>query len=251
MLAGESLHPGGLELTSRAAARLGLGPGARVLDVGCGPGLSAEYLRSGGLRTFGVDYSRALAVEAAGRVPGAGFAAADAERLPFEDGSFDGLLSECVFSAVPDVEGAVREAARVLRAGGRIAVSDVVRDGPLPAELETLLSWIACAAGALTAEGYRDLLTAAGIRDVEMEDHSAGLEAMIAQARRRLGLLQGSVAAGLVDPGAGGLDPGLIEMGQAMLGLAAEAVRGGRLGYALLTGTRELTSGARAPHFEA
>ncbi len=238
MLAGESLHPGGLDLTERALAGLALDPGARVLDLGCGPGTTAELMCRRELRVVGLDYSRDLAAEAAARAPAAGFAVADAERLPFADASFDGLLAECVLSVLPDLEGAAGETARVLRPGGRIAVSDVVREAPLPEELDTLVSWIACAAGALPSEQYGDLLVTAGFRGLEVEDHSGALASMINRARRRLGLLQGSVAAGLVDPGGAGLDPGLIVLGQTLLGMAAGAVESGHLGYALLIATR-------------
>lgn len=238
LLVGDSLHPGGLDLTARAVEALGLPRGARVLDVGCGPGATGGLLRRAGLRTTGIDYSAPLVAEAAGRVPDAAFAAADGERLPFADGAFDGVLAECVLSVVPDVEAAARELARVLRPGGRVALSDVAREGPLPDELETFVSWIACAAGALPADGYRELLEGAGMGEVTSEDHGGALTRMIERARRRLALLQGSMAAGLLDPGPAGLDPGMADAGQRLLEMAAAAVREGGLGYVLVTGRR-------------
>lgn len=237
LLAGDSLHPGGLGLTARALGLMGLPSGALVLDLGCGPGATAEALRTAGYRPVAVDYSRSLAAEAARRA-GAPAAAADGERLPFADGSFDGLMAECVLSVIPDVARALHEAVRVLRPGGRVAVSDVTRAGELPSELDTFLSWIACAAGALPADGYREALAAAGVSDPVVEDHSGALAEMIDRARRRLGLLQGSVAAGLVDLSPAGLDPAVVEAGQRLLGRARRAIEEGALGYVLVVGTR-------------
>ena len=238
LLVGDSLHPGGLDLTAQAAGRAGWKPGDLVLDLGCGPGATEEWLRGRGFRPVGVDYSAGLASEAAARAPRSWFAAADAEHLPFEEATFDGLLAECVLSVVPDVSSAADEAARVMRPGGRIAISDVTRSGGLPPELDTFLSWIACAAGALPPDGYGELLEGAGFEDVEVEDQSEALVAMVAKARRRLALLDGSVSAGVVDLGNGGLDPGLLETGRRLLELAGAAVAAGRLGYILAVGTR-------------
>lgn len=238
LLAGESLHPGGLDLSRRAVERAGWTAEDRVLNVGTGPGATEEWMAARGIRPIGIDYSAALATQAAARVPAARFAVADGERLPFLDGSFDGVLAECVLSVIPDVEQAAAEAHRVLRPGGRMAVSDVTRSGDLPAELETFVSWIACAAGALPAEGYAAALGRAGFQVVLVEDHSGALGAMVAKARRRLALFDGSVAAGLIDLGPTGLDPGLVQAGRMLLGSAAETVEAGRLGYTLVVAER-------------
>lgn len=115
--------------------RLGIGPGTRVLDVGCGSGRhSGEALRRGA-RVTAVDASAAEVEKASGLLqamseqgeapPGAGFEAvvADARRLPFSSGSFDVVIVSEVFEHIPDDVRAMAEISRVLRAGGTAAVS--------------------------------------------------------------------------------------------------------------------------------
>ncbi len=235
LLAGKALRPGGLALTERALAELGLSPGDRVLDVGCGPGTTLGLLRGRGFGGVGVDLSPALAAEAASAGPAA---AADAERLPFPSGCFHAAFLECVLSAVPDKGAALAEAARVLRRGGALVLSDVTRSGPLPEPLASLAGWVACAAGALTAGGYAEAVTEAGLSVERLEDHDGAVGELIARARRRLALLQGALRAGLVeaDPVLGG--PDVLDLGQDLLGLAAEAVARGELGYVLLVARR-------------
>ena len=237
VLVGDSLHPGGPDLTAHLVACLGLPPGSRVLDLGCGPGATLETLASAGLAPVGADYSLPLATEAAVRAPRALVVVADGERLPFRDGSFDGVVAECVLSVIPDIHAAAREVARVVRRGGRVAISDVIREGPVPAVLDAFASRIACVGGALTAALYRAALRGAGFDGVEVEDRREALIEMIDRVRRRLALLQGSLAVGLLRPGTG-LNSGPVDAAQALLGQAAEAARAGSLGYAVLSGTK-------------
>lgn len=235
LLAGEALRPGGLELTARALDVLRLAPGARVLDVGCGAGATLGLLRARGFAAVGLDYSATLAAQAAQRAP---TARGDAERLPFRSRSLDAVLMECVLSAVPDKAAAASELGRVLIPGGTLLLSDVTREGRLPEPLDSLAGWIACAGGALTADGYRGLLSGAGFTVEVEEDHRAALAALVTQARRRLALLEGALGAGLVDPEGEGLDLGLIRLGHALLAQAADAVSAGALGYVVIVARR-------------
>src|SRR5262249_46360052 len=109
LLLGESFHPGGLELTARLGALLGLCPGKRVLDVAAGQGSSALSLAQRfGCQVLGVDFGsesvrRAnAAAKAAGLAHLVRFQQGDAERLPVEDASFDAILCECAFCTFPD-----------------------------------------------------------------------------------------------------------------------------------------------------
>jgi SAM-dependent methyltransferase len=231
LLAGDTLRPGDLELTWRALSHLDLPAGDRVLDVGCGPGSTIGLLTGAGLRAFGVDYSQALAAEAGLLGP---VALADAERLPFGPDVFDAVFIECVLSAVPDKRAALSEIRRVLRDDGVLALSDVVVDGPLPPPLDSVVGWVACAAGAENRKGYVELLEDAGLCVTLAEDHAAALTELLVQARRRLALLQGAMAAGLVAADPLLLNPGLVELGQELLGIALASVETGRLGYALM-----------------
>jgi arsenite methyltransferase len=230
ILAGDALHPGGPALTDRVLDLLDLPTGGRVLDVGTGPGLTRDLAMARGLRPVGVDLSPAFLHEARGGT----VAGADAERLPFAPTSFDGALAECVVSVIPDKARALAEFRRVVKPRGAVAICDVTADGPLPDEIRTLVGWIACAAGALSAEGYLQLLEQAGFGSFFVEDHRGALELMIAQARRRLSLIQGASRAGIVDVDQAGIPDAMLEVGQRLLGVAAEAVRSEILGYTLI-----------------
>ena len=235
LLAGEALRPGGLELTARAASVLQLPTGARVLDIGCGPGCTVAFLSSSRLRPVGIDYAPALAKEASLHGPAS---AGDAERLPFRADSFDAAFLECVLSAVPDKRTALSEVHRMLGPGAALVLSDVVVEGSLPAPLDSFVGWIACAAGAEPDDGYRRLLAETGFSVTLHEDHAAAMGELISQARRRLALLQGALRAGVVPPDPILPDENLLELGQGLLGTAARAVEGGALGYALFVGRK-------------
>lgn len=234
LLAGDSLHPGGSELTIRAFDLMDLPLRARVLDIGTGPGQARQVAAARGLLPIGVD----RAVGWPGDAAAGSLIGADAERLPFASGSFAGILAECVLSILPDKEAAVSELARVAAPAGRIAVSDVAREGPLPDALDTLIGWIACAAGALPADEYLHLLTAEGFRVLALEDHGPALQGFIGQSIRRLALLEGAMATGLVDGSAIGVPLELFELARRLLQEAGRATRDGVLGYVLIVGER-------------
>ncbi|NIO63969.1 MAG: methyltransferase domain-containing protein, partial [Gammaproteobacteria bacterium] len=82
------------------------------------------------------------------------FKEGDAERLPFEDGSFDVVISECSFCTFPDKERAAQEMARVLNRHGRMGMTDVTVSKPLPEDVQSLLAWVACLAGAVSPDIY-------------------------------------------------------------------------------------------------
>ena len=132
-VAGEIWRPGGPELTRRAlelaARRCGLAPGARLLDLGCGPGASLELLAGLGYRPLGLDRRThaAWAKRAAGaeRSPAVIFLQGDAACPPLADNSVDGVLSECVLSLLPDPLDALRGCRRTLRPGGALLLSDL------------------------------------------------------------------------------------------------------------------------------
>lgn len=235
LLAGDALRPGGVELTRWALDELALPEGSRVLDVGCGAGATLRLIQDLGLRPVGVDYSAALATEA-GAIGAT--AAGDAERLPLRSATFDAVFIECVLSAVPTKDLAAGELARVVTPGGAVVLSDVTLEGALPPPLESFVGWIACAAGALSAGGYAALLERAGLRIERSDDHREALTDLLAQARRRLALLQGAIGSDIVGTDGGGFAADAIDLGQTLLGLATEAVGAGTLGYALLIGRR-------------
>jgi arsenite methyltransferase len=241
MLLGDVFHPGGLDLTYHLGEVMGLGLGDRVLDVACGRGTSAVHLAEGfGCHVTGLDYgaenvaaAEALATdrELAHRTT---FRQGDAEGLPFEDGTFDVVVSECSFCTFPDKATAAAEMVRVLRSGGRLGLTDVTVNGTLPDEIQGLLAWVACVAGAGTPEDYVATLQAAGFADFVVEDHEDALLDMVADVRRKLLGVELTAKLGKVD--LGGLD---LDDGKRLARRAVELIESGVVGYTLITARKE------------
>ncbi len=196
LLAGPTLHPGGRRLTADLVDALALRPRARVLDIGSGTGATLAELTRRGFRACGIDYSNILAAQAIEHAP---VTVGDAEALPHTAGSFDAVLAECVFSALPDKPTALAEARRVLVPQGRILLSDVTVNGELPEPLRSVAAWAACVGGALSYEGYETQLRAHGFTTTSREDASDALKDLVNQAERRLAMLQGAMAAGVLE----------------------------------------------------
>ncbi|GAC1431333.1 MAG: hypothetical protein NVSMB65_04860 [Chloroflexota bacterium] len=236
LLLGDSFHPGGLALTERLGTLLALGPTTRVLDVAGGQGTSAVHLaRTFGCHVTAVDYSGAnvaatrVAAERAGQAHRVVALEGDAERLPVEDEAFDAVVCECAFCTFPDKQAAAAEFARVLRAGGRLGLSDLTRRGPLPSELDTLLAWVACIADARPPDEYAAYLEGAGLSVDTVEPHDEALREMVQGIRTRLMGAQLLIALKKVDLPV--LD---LARAQTMARSAAAAVGAGTLGYTLM-----------------
>ena len=155
-----------------------LKPGETVLDLGSGGGidvlLSAQRVAPGG-KAYGLDMTDemlALARENQKKA-GAGnaeFLKGEIENIPLPDNSVDVIISNCVINLSADKDRVLREAFRVLKPGGRFAVSDVVVRGEVPAEIRKNVElWIGCIAGALRDVDYREKLAAAGFESIDIE----------------------------------------------------------------------------------
>jgi ubiquinone/menaquinone biosynthesis C-methylase UbiE len=175
-------------------ALVDLRPGEVVLDLGSGGGidvlLSARRVGPTG-KAFGLDMTDEMLALARANAAQAGarnveFLKGEMEDIPLPEASVDVVVSNCVVNLSPDKDAVLRECFRVLRPGGRFAVSDVVVQGTaLPAELQAdAASWVGCLAGALTDAEFRAKLTGAGFADVEVEvTRVHGAEAWGAGAR--------------------------------------------------------------------
>ena len=170
-LLGGELHPGGVAVTRRTLELAELRAGERLLDVACGSGTSALLAANEfAAEVTGVEYGEdaVQAARAAASESGCServrFIQGDAERLPVADARFDVVLCECALCTFPDQRRAVAEFRRVLRPGGRLALSDVVvESGPLATGLTAAIAAIACLDGALSSAGYRRLLRQGGL----------------------------------------------------------------------------------------
>jgi arsenite methyltransferase len=155
-----------------------LNPGETVLDLGSGGGidvlLSARRVGPTG-KAYGLDMTHDMLALARENQKKAGlenveFLKGEIENIPLPDNSVDVIISNCVINLSGDKDRVLREAFRVLRPGGRFAVSDVVVRGEVPEEIRrSMLLWVGCIAGALSDSDYELKLKAAGFQQIELE----------------------------------------------------------------------------------
>lgn len=163
-----------------------LKPGETVVDLGCGGGLdvflAARRVGPSGW-AIGIDMTPEMLALARTNALRSGLAnvefhQATIDRLPLADGSVDCVISNCVINLASDKRVVFREIARVLKPGGRVALSDIALKRPLPDELgQSLAAYIGCIAGAILIDEYRAGLAAAGLDDVDVVDSRADLNA--------------------------------------------------------------------------
>jgi len=155
-----------------------LNPGEVVLDLGSGGGidvlLSARRVGPAG-KAYGLDMTDemlALANENKRKAGAANveFLKGEIEHIPLPNNSVDVIISNCVINLSADKDRVLREAFRVLKPGGRFAVSDVVTRGEIPSKIRvSVLLWAGCVAGALDEDEYRSKLAGAGFAQIEIE----------------------------------------------------------------------------------
>jgi SAM-dependent methyltransferase len=160
--------------------------GEVVVDLGCGGGLdvflAAKKVGPAG-KAIGIDMTPAMLERARRNAANSGatnveFHQATIDQLPLADASVDCVISNCVINLAPDKGAVFREIARVLKPGGRLAVSDISLKQPLPEEMgASLMAYIGCIAGAISLDDYRSGLLEAGFEAVEIIDSGADLNA--------------------------------------------------------------------------
>lgn len=156
----------------------GLQPSDTVLDLGSGGGLdcflAAKQVGALG-HVIGVDMTPEMLEKARANATRLGFTNVEfrqgyLENLPLEDASVDVIISNCVINLSPDKPQVFREVFRALKPGGRVAVSDIVTNGPLPESLRADMdAWGACVSGALDVKEYTLGLAQAGFTDVKVQ----------------------------------------------------------------------------------
>jgi SAM-dependent methyltransferase len=163
-----------------------LKPGEIVVDLGSGGGLdvflAAKKVGPDG-KAIGIDMTaamieRARSHAAAGGYTNVEFHQSTIDRLPLPDAYADCVISNCVLNLAPDKPAVFREIFRVLKPGGRLAVSDIALKGELPEEVaKSLAAYVGCIAGAIRIEDYHAGLTQAGFEAVQIVDSGADLNA--------------------------------------------------------------------------
>jgi ubiquinone/menaquinone biosynthesis C-methylase UbiE len=234
-LLGDSLHPGGIDLTLRMAQHLDLGDDRSVLDVACGRATSLKAIgKAWPVTGVGLDAGVDQPSPGSNGSRGIELHRGDAHDIPFDDGRFDAVLCECALSTFHDQARVLSEMRRILRPGGRLALSDMVVEGEVPEELEDWVNVGTCLAGAMGSSGYENALKQAGFRIVEHWDASEGLHEMIGRIKRNLLGFALAKATGNLP-----LDVNIdVTEGRALLRTAEQAVREGKIGYGVYIAER-------------
>ena len=171
-------------------AMASLRPGEVVVDLGCGGGLdvflAAHQVGPTG-KAIGIDMTPEMITRAKtnarngpdGRpYSNVEFHLSTIDRIPLADATADCIISNCVINLAPDKAAVFKEMFRVLRPGGRLAISDIALRQSLPKELaDNVAAWVGCIAGAISLQDYRDGLRAAGFAQVQVIDSGADLNA--------------------------------------------------------------------------
>jgi arsenite methyltransferase len=152
-------------------------PGQTVLDLGSGAGIdcffAAKKVGETG-KVIGVDMTPEMIERAQGsakrmNIQNVEFRQGFIEDIPVESNTVDVVISNCVINLSPDKAKVFNEAARVLKTGGKFAVSDIVTDGPIPEAIKQSLSaWAGCVAGAIEADEYINMMKRAGFTDISI-----------------------------------------------------------------------------------
>lgn len=239
LLLGESLHPGGLALTRQLGERIDLDESDHVLEIASGSGVSGTFLAG----TFGcqvteIDLSAKLVLEAAKQATGSNLrsislSVAAAENLPFRDGAFSAIISECSICTFPNKSRALSEAFRVLKSGGRVGISDPVVHGEIAGPLNDLIGQVLCLAGASEPSAYVDMLKANGFENIRMENRVDAIREMMEGIRKRLFLAELFAGVGKLQ-----VKKETLIHARRLLAEVKKYVDHGKVGYAIVTGEK-------------
>jgi len=172
VIPGDTLRPGGLELTQRGLDMCSFPAGAIILDAGCGAGATVSHLLERGFRPFGIDRSAMLLALGRAREPHLPLVRSSADHLPVRTASADGVLCECALSVTEAPDAALAEFHRVLKAGGRLVLSDVYARDPSGIPVLRTLPIECCLRGALDVSRLAETLDCSRFEIRLWEDHS-------------------------------------------------------------------------------
>lgn len=231
----EILHPGGLDTTGELARLCGVAEGATVLDVACGTGESACFLSDTlGARPVGLDAAESMIERARRKARARDLSVrllrGDAHRLPFREGTFDAVISECTLSLLKK-ERVLKEMVRVARRGRCVGIHEISWKSTAPVKLRARLAELE-GERPETLEGWRNLFEDCGLVEIKAFDRSELIPRWMKDSRKQLGL-RGRIRISLKILRRWGFK-GLLRT------LQSERVFGSKhLGYALLVGRKE------------
>jgi arsenite methyltransferase len=189
---GTTKHMGGFETTKELIELCHVDGDTYVLDAGCGAGATASYLaKAYGCRVVGVDLRKAMVTLSTERARKQGvidhveFRVADAQELPFDDGTFDVILCESVATFIEDKRRVVDELARVVKPGGYVGLNEEIwLKEPTPEVIERVQTMWPVKANLPTAEGWEALLRDAGLQDVTVRVYKVDARREATQVKR-------------------------------------------------------------------
>jgi len=166
---GLTKHIGGITATNELIRLCKIKKGSKVLEVGCGVGLTSAYLAEKGCKVTGIDISKGMIRKAKERAEKKKlkieFLVADAQKLPFKNNAFDAVICESVMAFVPNKKKAMKEFVRVTRSGGYVGITEVAWIKEPPAEMRKKM--VDFAGSELRApEGWKKLFVDAGLKNV-------------------------------------------------------------------------------------
>ena len=183
-------------------------PGETVLDLGSGAGfdafLAAQSVGEEG-KVIGVDMTPEMLAQARANAEAGGYDNVEfrkglIEEMPVQDGEVDVIISNCVINLSPDKPAVFREAFRVLRPGGRVAVSDIVLTAPLPEAIaDSIAAYVGCVAGASLLDDYIGFLREAGFEDIKVAETRKAVESLAEDDPIVLSVLEGTGASSYED----------------------------------------------------
>lgn len=239
-LLGESLHPGGLDLTTDLALRMRISENDHVLDAGCGLGATAMFLAEDlGCRVTGVTLEAGAVAELDHRASESGLAdrisviRGDISDIALPPAGFDAAVAECVVSIFARKAEALARIHAALKPGGRLGLTDVTVSGPLPVALQGIFAVAGCVGDAVSLEQYASLVEDAGFVITECaplpdvaNDFLKGIrkKMMFAEIGAKLGTIPVSVES--------------VAITKAVLKETEDLVDSGTLGYGMIVAER-------------
>lgn len=203
-LADEGIRPGGMGLTERALTWCGFPPGCRILDVGCGSGVTLNRLvREHDFLAIGIDASPHLLNQARLKNPALAVVRAAGEYLSFPDECADGVFAECSLSVMDDPGRALDEFRRVLKIGGKLILTDVYARNPENIAQLACVPIDCCLRGAISRGELFERLTSRDFRIDLWEDHTD----LLTQFSVQLILSYGSMSQFWLKAGSNSVDP--------------------------------------------
>lgn len=172
-ITGDTLRPGGFNLTKKAMEFCSFRKGSHLLDLGCGKGATVEYIHDNyGYNCTGIDLSLILIAEGLKKNPYGNLVVGSCEKLSFEDSCMDGVMAECSFSLMKNKEAVLNEAKRVLRSHGKLIISDIYSRNQERNQIYNDISIETCILDAFLEDELKELLATCGFKVLLFEDYT-------------------------------------------------------------------------------